>query len=387
MTFGIKVDNTIPSGAYTNDVIYTMTPNAGCLVYAVTWDANGGSLKANGAYPDSLNWNSTIDLTNTTPTRTGYVFAGWSNGTTTFTTDQADVNINPSNTLNITMTAQWSKTIHTISNMQDMTPEVCNATTKPAKTATAFDWDGSHHDDTSYIPRTALRDTRDETFYLVSKLADGNCWMSQNLALELTKNTAIIASKNDGTTVSVIPDNTTQTTGNVTWMLKDDSWHSYHPTSDESYYRKGATKNKSPSGSGDSYLWESAGNYYNWYAATAGTGTSTLANTEATASICPKGWRLPSNTGRKSFQNLIVTSYGLANNSTGSVALRGDPLNFVLAGRYSSNMSYQGSAGVYWTSLAAGATYSFYLRFDSSTVRPQQTNAQNSGYNIRCVNI
>ena len=193
MTFGIKVDNTIPSGAYTNDVIYTMTPNAGCLVYAVTWDANGGSLKANGAYPDSLNWNSTIDLTNTTPTRTGYVFAGWSNGTTTFTTDQADVNINPSNALNITMTAQWSKTIHTISNMQDITPEVCDATTKPAKTATAFDWDGSHHDDTSYIPRTALKDTRDETFYLVSKLADGNCWMSQNLALELTKNTAITA--------------------------------------------------------------------------------------------------------------------------------------------------------------------------------------------------
>ena len=39
--------------------------------------------------------------------------------------------------------------------------------------------------------------------------------------------------------------------------------------------------------SGDTNL----GSYYNWYTATAGTGDSTtVADAEATGSICPKGW-------------------------------------------------------------------------------------------------
>ena len=37
----------------------------------------------------------------------------------------------------------------------------------------------------------------------------------------------------------------------------------------------------------------SYGYYYNWYAATAGTGTCSMSSGNATASICPKGWRLP----------------------------------------------------------------------------------------------
>ena len=55
-----------------------------------------------------------------------------------------------------------------------------------------------------------------------------------------------------------------------------------------------------------------AGNWYNWYAATAGSGTSTMSSGDASDSICPKGWRLPGNSGAKSFANLLSGSYGLA---------------------------------------------------------------------------
>ncbi len=67
-----------------------------------------------------------------------------------------------------------------ISTMQELTPTICQA---------------------AYVNDTArLRDTRDNNYYWVTKLADGNCWMSQNLALNLTAGTPIEVSNTNGTT-------------------------------------------------------------------------------------------------------------------------------------------------------------------------------------------
>ena len=281
--------------------------------------------------------------------------------------------------------------IHSITNMQDMTSAICAETTTPNTDATQFDWDGSHYDDKTYVPRVKLTDTRDNKTYLVSKLADGNCWMSQSLALDLTANTAIVASNNDGTTKTVTPNNTTQTTTGTTWAQADNNWRSYKPQTAESYYQAGITKASSASGTGDAYDWEKAGNYYNWYAATAGTGTSSMASAEAGSSICPKGWRLPSNTGNKSYYNLVTTAYGLASSAAGSTALRVDPLNFNLSGGYhysSAAMSYQGSSGHYWSSSAySTATNAYYLHFNASVIRPQYGSNKGLGFSVRCVAI
>ncbi len=280
--------------------------------------------------------------------------------------------------------------IHSITNMQDMTAAICSATTTPNVNATQFDWDGSHRDDKTYVPRVKLTDTRDNKTYLVSKLADGNCWMSQNLALDLTANTAIVASNNDGTTKTVTPNNTTQTTTGTTWEQADDNWRSYKPQAAESYYQAGTTKASSPSDTGDAYDWEKAGNYYNWYAATAGTGTSALVSAEADSSICPKGWRLSSETGDKSFLNLITTTYGLANSSEGSLALRANPLNFNLSGGYDYSraaMSGQGLYGYYWSSSAYAAKSAYSMHFRTSSVLQQVGSIKGYGYSVRCVAI
>ena len=279
--------------------------------------------------------------------------------------------------------------IHSITDMQDITSDICAETTTPNVDATKLDWDGTHHDDKTYVPRVKLTDTRDNKTYLVSKLADGNCWMSQNLALDLTADTAIVISNNDGTTGTWTPTNSTQTTTGITWEQPGTSARSYKPQSGEDYYQAGTTMAGSPSDTGDAYDWEKTGNYYNWYAATAGTGTSTLRSTEAGSSICPKGWRLPPRASNKSFTNLITNTYGLAGAEEETFAIRANPLNFTLSGTYSYNsrgMYSQGVSGFYWSSSAdsyATRAYSFF--FATFTISPNAGANKGSGYSVRCV--
>lgn len=75
-----------------------------------------------------------------------------------------------SNTVTLSVVAQ-PKVVQTfggIKTMQEMTSSICSAAAV---------------NDTAY-----LRDTRDDKSYWVTKLADGNCWMSQNLDLDITTN-------------------------------------------------------------------------------------------------------------------------------------------------------------------------------------------------------
>lgn len=64
------------------------------------------------------------------------------------------------------------------------------------------------------------------------------------------------------------------------------------------------------------------GNYYNWNAATAGTGTYDTAppNDQASGSVCPKGWKLPTGGDNGQLKNLSQTItnriYNFPNNFT-----------------------------------------------------------------------
>ncbi len=60
---------------------------------------------------------------------------------------------------------------------------------------------------------------------------------------------------------------------------------------------------------------------YTWYTATAGTQGSDY-------SICPRKWRLPTNTE----YSTLLSSAGIGGNSAGSTKIRGKPYNFPFAG-------------------------------------------------------
>ncbi len=282
-------------------------------------------------------------------------------------------------------------TLHTITTMQQMNSTICAETTTPLASATRFDWDGSYHGDNTYVPRKSLKDTRDGKYYLVSKLADGNCWMSQNLELMLDSSTALTNATTDlNTRTSWTPENSTLTgvpTSN-TWPASNanvsTATYSYYPIASDRYYQGGTSKSSAPTASGTSYDWEKTGIYYNWYSATAGSGTYTMTSGNASDSICPKGWMLPlGTTDNKSFYYLLATKY-----SASTTNIISSPLNFLRAGFFHLNngdMEYQGSRGHIWSSTAYSQDSVYYLYFSSASVLPRDYSLKGYGFNIRCV--
>ena len=80
-----------------------------------------------------------------------------------------------------------------------MTSSVCNTVQTPVASATTSvtkDTYSSYGKSTSYIPETTLIDSRDNNTYRIRKLADGNCWMMDNLNLGATDLTVELSSTN-----------------------------------------------------------------------------------------------------------------------------------------------------------------------------------------------
>ena len=287
--------------------------------------------------------------------------------------------------------------IFDITTMQEMTSSICADTTTPSSSATTFDTAPKHRGDPNYVPRTTLTDTRDGSTYLISKLADGHCWMSQNLALELDAESSVTAYDfSTGTTFAYTPANTTQTTTGTPWAQDaSDGARSY--SGDKDKYIGGTDINVSGgTGSDIGEPYEKIGIRYNWAAATAQTGAEAAAAgssgaTEVKTSICPKGWRLPASSGDYSFTTLMG-SYSLptTNQSQGYSGQLQNPLNFNRPGYYhwsSGALDNRGTFGNFWSSVGYSSTNARSLGFYSSYFRPQSGNTKGYGFSVRCVAV
>ena len=240
-----------------------------------------------------------------------------------------------------------TRTIHDLANMQEMHSTICANTTTPLKTATTLDTDGSHHGDPNYAPTKTLTDTRDNNTYTVSKLADGRCWMTQNLR---------IAGKTLTPADSDVTSNYTIPASSINGFSSFDTPNAYIDNND--------------------------GGFYTWYTATAGTGTQALSTTgqNTTVSICPKGWRLPTSVNSGEFQTLY-------DNYNSSYALRSNPVNLTLSGSVSSSSRYnQDTNGRYWSSTVYSSLNAYGLYLDTSdNISPVINLNKNSGFSVRCI--
>ena len=277
-----------------------------------------------------------------------------------------------------------------IKTMQEMTPQICA--------------DAQEND------TTMLEDARDGKKYWVAKLKDGNCWMTQNLELDLSTDTPLTSELSDVTS-SWTPTSNTYTSAQdgsssdyvaQSWDLGKYVWKTPNSTSycepdtnfSESscasywqnvssgwtpmtqYRTDGVTYDASSQTYDAHYL---AGNYYSWDAATVNsvgdTGT-------ATQSICPKGFELPLNNGDKSY-NFLISAYDTAVEAAMSSA----PLFFVRSGSvYPRDYLYDaGRYGGYWSSHTNSSSHAFYLHLDSSFALPSDRMARESGLSVRCV--
>ena len=179
-----------------------------------------------------------------------------------------------------------------------------------------------------------VTDSRDNNTYAV-RYINGNCWMTQNLRLSggrtLTSADSNVASIYAIPTRDLIPgisftDGRIHNSGNTTY-----------------------------------------GYYYNYCAASAGTNCQDSTQYNTTYDICPKGWRLPT---QSDFADIRGTAYVSA-------------FSPVYSGNYNGGYITTGSVGYWWSSTADGSGYQYRLYYNGGLYT--DTDPKYYGLSVRCV--
>ena len=252
-------------------------------------------------------------------TRTGYQFVGWNtaaNGSGTSYVDGANYSVsdNPGSYW-VTLYAQWGPSI------QDFTNAQCQSL-------------ASNNNYTVY-------DERDGSDYTV-RYINGACWMTQNLRLA------------GGQTLTSEDSNIV---GN--WEFPNNSL-----TLGDIYTeaRSIISDNSDP----DTVL--EYGGYYNYCAASAGTVCNNSTEQDALQDICPKGWRLPTNSEQSG-----VASYASAFSPT-------------LSGYYANGSLYANGSGSRWWSATAYNSNSQYSLYSYRGSLGTNTDFNKGyGFSVRCI--
>ncbi len=335
--------------------------------------------------------------------------------------------------------------------MQDMTADICNdvkyvttpsnqvyngstfsdstvhsyprATYADTGTATYYP---NHLGETDYVPETTLIDNRDSVFvenneeatrkvsYTVRKLADGNCWMTENLALnfkeghqftsadtnvQATKTAAHATQALNGTpTGDEINENCSDNVSErICWYegatagAYSDRWLSRSTN--------GAKENTYSAVESQTGENQEIGTYYNWYTAVLGSKTANSyqepPNNVATEDICPRGWELPTYTGDGSWLNLTRNVYGLTLTDGGQADNRANytlhkfPFSVPHSGAVNRASGASHKQGTYNESWTAGANSEVAVRrftFNNDKwFNPVGNAYKTEGQSVRCV--
>ncbi len=236
--------------------------------------------------------------------------------------------------------------ITSINTMQEMKPYICDNTEI-----------GTSH---------TLTDIRDNSTYIVAKLSDSKCWMTQNLRI-IDKE--ITSADSDVSADFTIPPSALWDSNTI------DELHAYYDN-DTNY-----------------------GAYYNWYTATAGTGTAEIISDNAKSSICPKGWKLPAGGKTGAFQNLYkkfpdadpagFSTYADKNGhwiGGNSVMMGGTffPASGYIKGD-SGSAHLVGDSGLYWSSKSLDSPRALNLVFSDKFINPSNLREKYHGLSVRCI--
>ena len=392
-TYAAFMSQTQPAGTYTGQVKYTLVhPSSAEAHYPVACEAGKICYNANTGIvvgemgKQSANNNASIILYAPNFKRDGYGFAGWNDafdysgtyyGPNQTITAPSDIQTN-----GLSIYAVWIKSAGTLQNWTGCSNLANGAT-------------------------TALTDSRDGNTYAVAKLADGKCWMIENLRL----------ADKDGNNNDIILSSNTHNPSLPLTNIYDSGTTSNHlsPTSSVAYNATTApegwcntdsaacdnqsrlrtdntvlfTNNTASSYSAESnnYIY---GNYYNWYSATGGHGKhgdDYSSSYNAPGDICPAGWHLPTGNTTGEYYALNTILNAGATNSTASNNVRSYPNNFV----YSGNVSYASirnrySYGGYWSTSGASSSGVYSMTFGGTYVNPGTSSIfKYAGMVIRCI--
>lgn len=268
--------------------------------------------------------------------------------------DESKDNLGPGNySTSITYSVVADNATPTLGTMQDFTADECTAmNTGDSRT---------------------LRDLRDDNTYTIKKLADGKCWMTQNLAIMDTTISSEDSNLPSGTSFTL----PASSTGWAKYGVD------YGSGVAESEIKKARLHNDS-----------TYGVVYNYYAATGGDawyGDDRPDGTVIIQDICPKGWRLPTGGSSGEFVALDIAYGGngaiRANANTYSNFI-GSDMSFVLAGAYvDGSRDSIGTGGFYWSSSMNDGYLAYYMDLTSSSslVGPKRMVDKSYGLSMRCV--
>ena len=249
---------------------------------------------------------------------------------------------------------------------------------------------------------TRLVDQRDGKAYWVTRLADGNIWMTQNLDLDLDPTKPLTSNDTDlldyslagayadGYSYDVNSEVITWTPERKTIDFQNNTTTGWANDGSNPY---SANKTDSTE-TGHASL----GNYYNWTAAIASNNSSSLTqNTPSDItknpqnSICPKGWRLPTISNQSANVTGSTNEFARLNyiynngSTTTNSGLINAPLYFVKPGWVEHGLDGLGQYGYYYSSSYTGASAFLLSISENTNNNAQQTYPRNDGFSIRCV--
>lgn len=180
----------------------------------------------------------------------------------------------------------------------------------------------------------SLYDRRDGKEYTVTRLGDGLCWMTSDLRVgSTTEETVLTSNDSDVTSPFTLPVLETSST-KTQW---------------------GTTGSTTGLDEAHGYQYSGTKTFYNWYTATAGT---TYTSNSATTSICPSGWKLPTDTQTTAFFRSVGETTGSQNVSV----VRDAPVS-LLPNYYNSATQVVYSNRYYWLASGFVSSNVYYAKY------------------------
>lgn len=311
---------------------HTLTINYGTGVQAVTVNgnsvANGGTIQVEEGIPHPI---KVIFDKN-------YTFGSWTSTSGTIGDASEQFTTYAIGSSNATLTANGVAFSGNI--MQNLSSSLCTTTA------------------------TKVKDNRDNQVYTIKRLADGRCWMTENLNLGSTNLTTDLTSENSNldTTVPAATFN---------------SWITSTPSAD---YTTGKVVPVSGI-EGVSNIPKAT--YYNFYAASGGTISGSTNADNATYDICPAGWRLPTGGATGEF-GLLYDEYSEYVMIRAPIASGGAA--FGMTGSFNgSTVNSNTQSGYYWSSTRSSNTNMRFFAVYTTTGNDTSTSNRRTGSSVRCI--